>query len=83
MCCGGPGTYFRDQPERSEAILRRKFENVVATGAEVLVTENISCIAQLRAGARRHAPKVRVMHLFEVLAESLDVARRRRVVAVD
>jgi len=83
MCCGGPGTYFRDQPDRSEAILRRKFENVLATGAEVLVTENISCITQLRAGARRYAPKVRVMHLFEVLAESLDVARRRRVVAVD
>lgn len=83
MCCGGPGTYFHSQPERSEAILARKFDNVIASGAEVLVTENVSCITQLRAGARRHAPQVRVMHLFEVLLASQESARRRRPLAVD
>ncbi|MGH7722669.1 MAG: (Fe-S)-binding protein [Candidatus Dormibacteria bacterium] len=77
MCCGGPGMYFRDQPERSEAILERKFENVRASGAEVLVTENVSCLLQLRNGAARHAPGVRVMHVFEVLDESLRANQRR------
>ncbi len=80
MCCGGPGLYFHDQPERSEAILRRKFEHVVASGADVLVTENVSCILQLRKGAARHAPGVRVMHVFEVLAESMAVAQRRSAI---
>jgi glycolate oxidase iron-sulfur subunit len=69
--------YFRDQRERSEAILERKFEHVVASGAEVLVTENISCLIQLRNGAARHAPGVRVMHVFEVLSESIETAQRR------
>ena len=77
MCCGGPGVYFAEQPERSEAILRRKFDNVIASGCDVLVTENISCITQLRAGAARYAPHVRVMHCFEVMAASLDAQRRR------
>ncbi|MFN2451016.1 MAG: (Fe-S)-binding protein [Candidatus Dormibacteria bacterium] len=80
MCCGGAGSYFHRQPERSRAILRRKFENVVASGAEVLVTENVSCLTQLRAGAREFAPKVRVLHLFEVLEASMESARRRSAV---
>ncbi len=77
MCCGGAGDYFRREPERSAAILARKLANVVASGAEVLVTDNISCLTQLRDGARRHAPALRVMHLFEVLLASMESAHRR------
>lgn len=80
MCCGGPGMYFHEQPERSEAILQRKFEHVVASGAEVLVTENVSCLLQLRKGAARYAPRVRVMHVFEVLNESMEAAQRRSAI---
>ncbi|MBV9101767.1 MAG: (Fe-S)-binding protein [Candidatus Dormibacteraeota bacterium] len=80
MCCGGAGTYFARMPERSEAILERKFDNIRASGAEVVVTENISCLVQLRAGAARHAPGVRVMHVMELLDESMTVAQRRRAV---
>jgi Fe-S oxidoreductase len=40
----------------------------------VLVTENVSCLVQLRAGARRHAPQVRVMHLMEVLDAAVRAA---------
>lgn len=80
MCCGGPGMYFHDQAERSEAILRRKFENVRASGADVLITENVSCLLQLRKGAERYAPGVRVMHLFELLREAMESAERRAAV---
>jgi glycolate oxidase iron-sulfur subunit len=81
MCCAGAGMYFHSNPDRSEAILRRKFEHVVATGAEVLVTENVSCLTQLRDGARRYAPDVRVMHVFEVLDASIEAGQRRAAVA--
>ena len=77
MCCGGPGLYPAQEKERSAAILARKFENVVASGADVLVTENASCLLQLRAGARLHAPGVRVLHVAEVLDAALNSARRR------
>jgi glycolate oxidase iron-sulfur subunit len=72
--------YFHDQPERSEAILERKFEHILASGAEVVATENVSCLLQLRNGAARYAPGVRVMHVFEVLDESLRAAQRRSAV---
>jgi glycolate oxidase iron-sulfur subunit len=77
MCCGGAGDYFRREPERSAAILARKLEHVAASGADVLVTDNISCLTQLRDGARHHLPSLRVMHLFEVLLASIETARRR------
>jgi glycolate oxidase iron-sulfur subunit len=80
MCCAGAGVYFHQNPDRSEAILRRKFEHVVATGAEVLVTENVSCLTQLREGARRYAPGVRVMHVFEVLDAAVEAGLRRAAV---
>jgi glycolate oxidase iron-sulfur subunit len=80
MCCGGAGTYFTRQAERSEAILRRKFDNIRASGAEIVVTENISCLLQLRAGAARYAPDIRVMHVMEVMLASLQSAERRRAV---
>ncbi|MFN2581778.1 MAG: (Fe-S)-binding protein [Candidatus Dormibacteria bacterium] len=80
MCCGGAGTYFARMPERSEAILERKFHNIVATGADVVVTENISCLVQLRAGAAKYAPHVRVMHVMQVVLESMQTAERRRAV---
>ena len=80
MCCGGAGTYFARMPERSQAILQRKFEKIAASGAEVVVTENISCLLQLRAGAARYAPAVRVMHAMEVVQESMLAADRRRAV---
>ncbi|GAC1342950.1 MAG: (Fe-S)-binding protein [Candidatus Dormibacteria bacterium] len=81
MCCAGAGSYFHRQSERSQAILRRKFENVLASGAEVLVTENVSCLTQLRAGARQYAPRLRVLHLFEVLEASMESARRRAAIS--
>jgi glycolate oxidase iron-sulfur subunit len=81
MCCAGAGVYFHQNPDRSEAILRRKFEHIAATGADVVVTENISCLTQLRDGARRYAPGLRVMHVFEVLDASVEAGRRRAAVA--
>ena len=45
-----------------------------------MVTENISCLLQLRAGASRYAPDVKVMHVMEVMLASMQGAERRRAV---
>ena len=72
--------YFRDQPERSEAILQRKFDMWSPAAARCSSNENVPCLLQLRNGAARHAPGVRVMHVFEVLNESIETAQRRSAV---
>jgi len=70
-CCGSAGTYNIERPEMSDRILKRKLNNIAASGAEVLVTGNPGCLLQLKKGLADHLPGVRIMHLTEVLARSL------------
>ncbi|MBC8018859.1 MAG: (Fe-S)-binding protein [Verrucomicrobia bacterium] len=71
-CCGSAGTYNIERPEMSDRILKRKLDNIAATGAEVLVTSNPGCLLQLKKGLADHLPDVRIMHLTEVLAKSME-----------
>ncbi len=71
-CCGSAGTYNIERPEMSDRILKRKLETIRASGAELLVTGNPGCLLQLKKGLGDHLPQVRIMHLTEVLARSMD-----------
>lgn len=69
-CCGSAGTYNIEQPEMSDRVLRRKVENIRATGAELLVTGNPGCLLQLKKALAESIPQVRVVHLTELLLAS-------------
>ncbi len=66
-CCGSAGSYNVTQPELSRALLERKIANVVASGAQILVTANPGCQMQLEAGVRAARAPVSVMHLMDLL----------------
>jgi glycolate oxidase iron-sulfur subunit len=70
-CCGSAGTYNIERPEMSDRILKRKLNNIAASGAQVLVTSNPGCLLQLKKGLADHLPAVKIMHLTEVLAQSM------------
>lgn len=70
-CCGSAGTYNITKPEMSDRILQRKLDTVRASGADILVTSNPGCLLQLKKGLADQLPGVRLMHLTEVLAESI------------
>jgi len=70
-CCGSAGTYNIERPEMSDRILKRKLDNIRASGAQVLVTGNPGCLLQLKKGLADHLPEVRIRHLTEILAQSL------------
>jgi len=73
VCCGSAGTYNLTEPEMAEALQKRKIQNVLSTGATVLVTTNPGCIMQIRSGLEKAAPrKVRVMHIADFLAEAIE-----------
>jgi glycolate oxidase iron-sulfur subunit len=71
-CCGSAGTYNISKPEMSDRILQRKLDTVRASGAELLVTSNPGCLLQLKKGLTDHLPDVKIMHLTEILAQSMD-----------
>jgi len=70
-CCGSAGTYNIAKPEMSDRILLRKLDTVRASGAQVLVTSNPGCLLQLKKGLAEQLPGVRLMHLTELLAQSM------------
>ena len=71
VCCGSAGTYNLTQPEMAEALQNRKIQNILGTGATVVVTSNPGCIMQIRAGLEGATPKVRVVHIADYLNDAL------------
>lgn len=70
-CCGFGGSFAVRLPDVSGAILRRKLENVRATGADTVVACDAGCILQMSGGVARGGERVRVRHLAELLADRL------------
>jgi glycolate oxidase iron-sulfur subunit len=70
-CCGSAGTYNIAKPEMADRILQRKLASIAASGAEVLITSNPGCLLQLKKGLAEELPGVKIMHLTEILSQSL------------
>ena len=69
-CCGSAGTYNVTQNELSMKILERKMDDVERTSAPTLVTANVGCMLQLRAGVARRGLKMNVKHVVQLLDEA-------------
>ncbi|MGH6982574.1 MAG: glycolate oxidase subunit GlcF [Stellaceae bacterium] len=61
LCCGSAGTYNMLQHDLADRLRARKLGNIAATGAEIVATGNIGCIAQLDTEERP------VVHTVELL----------------
>jgi glycolate oxidase iron-sulfur subunit len=70
VCCGAAGSFCVTHPALSEGVGGVKAENVIATGADVVVSGCPSCLTQLRAMLRARGSNIRVRHPMELLAES-------------
>lgn len=72
VCCGSAGSYNLTEPEMAARLQRRKIENILKTGAEIVVTTNPGCILQIQAGLQKAgAAHVRVQHIAEFLDAAL------------
>ncbi len=72
MCCGSAGTYNILQPEMASQLLERKMKNILATGAQIVVSANIGCTLQLRGGIRKHNAPLQVLHPVELLDQATE-----------
>lgn len=68
VCCGFGGTFSLKNPETSQAMMNDKVDNVISTGAEVLVAGDYSCLMNIVGGLSRRDAGVRAMHIAEILA---------------
>jgi L-lactate dehydrogenase complex protein LldE len=67
-CCGFGGTFSVKNPDTSVAMGLDKVDDVLGTGAEVLVSADTSCLMHLGGLLSRRGAQVRTMHLAQILA---------------
>ena len=68
-CCGFGGLFSVEMGPISAAIMDEKLNRVEASGADVLVGGDVSCLIHLEGGLRRRGSQIKVKHIAELLAE--------------
>jgi len=67
-CCGFGGHVLLSYPELSKSILKRKLDNIEATHVDMVVTNCLPCVLQLRGGLDKRRSRIKVIHSAELLA---------------
>lgn len=75
QCCGFGGTFAMKNADTSVAMGADKARNVSASGAEVLVAGDNSCLMHIGGLLSRERSGVKVMHMAEILAQTEEVSR--------
>ncbi|MEW6734562.1 MAG: heterodisulfide reductase-related iron-sulfur binding cluster [Acidobacteriota bacterium] len=70
QCCGSAGIYNLTHPDLAKQLLNEKLDNIVGTGAAILITGNPGCAMHIGAGARLKGLSLIVLHPAELLALS-------------
>jgi glycolate oxidase iron-sulfur subunit len=68
ICCGSAGSYNLTEPEMAARLQNRKIENILSSGANVVVTSNPGCQLQIQAGLKKAGADVRVIHIADYLS---------------
>lgn len=78
-CCGFGGTFSVKSPEISEMMVTEKMNDVVSTGAEILISADLGCLMNIAGKFNREGKKIKVMHIAEVLNNNVDLTRVDKV----
>jgi glycolate oxidase iron-sulfur subunit len=76
MCCGSAGIYNLLNPEPAAELGRRKVENLLATGAEVIAAGNPGCAIQIAAVSEQMGRPLSVRHPIELIQMSIQGGSR-------
>ncbi len=72
ICCGSAGIYNMVEPEPAEELGRRKANNILKTGAQMIVTSNPGCMLQIQSSLKKMGhDRIPMAHPVEVLDASL------------
>ena len=75
ICCGSAGIYNMLQPDAANELRDRKVQNILKTGAEVVVSSNPGCLLQIATGLEEAGQPLRMMHLVELIDQSISGRR--------
>jgi glycolate oxidase iron-sulfur subunit len=67
ICCGSAGTYNLREVDMSDRLSQRKIENILSTGAQIVLASNAGCLLQIQREVRQRRLPLRVMHPMDLL----------------
>ncbi|MFA8449824.1 MAG: (Fe-S)-binding protein [Bacteroidales bacterium] len=68
-CCGFGGTFAVKNEPISTAMAEQKVNNALDTGAEYIVSTDLSCLMHQEGYIKKHQLPIKVMHIIDVLAK--------------
>jgi glycolate oxidase iron-sulfur subunit len=71
ICCGSAGVYNLLQPEVAEELGKQKVQNLLKTGADLIVSPNPGCTLQIAKHLRLQGQKIAIAHPMELLDYSI------------
>ncbi len=73
VCCGFGGTFCVKYPEISDAMVAKKVEDAVHSGADMVLAGDLGCLFNMAGKASRDGRSIEFRHVAEVLAGFTDV----------
>jgi len=67
-CCGFGGTFSVKFDSIASAMAEQKVENAIATGADFIISTDMSCLMHLEGYIKKNQKQIKVMHIADVLA---------------
>jgi len=71
ICCGSAGIFNLIEPVTARQLADRKAHNIIASGAEALVSANPGCLLHIASGLKRAGHPLPVFHVVEVMDAAL------------
>ncbi len=76
ICCGSAGIYNLLEPEAARQLGNQKAQNVLSSGAEMVVSGNPGCTLQLQSCLKAAGRSLPVLHWIELLDASIKGATK-------
>src|SRR5688572_21416341 len=67
-CCGFGGAFAVTFPEVSRSMMENKVKDILASGADTVVTCEPGCLMNVAGGLHKAGSKIRAMHIIDLLA---------------
>ncbi len=68
-CCGFGGLFAVKMSDISGVMLNRKLDHVEASGADMLVGSDVSCLMHMAGGLQKRGSQIQVKHIAELLTQ--------------
>ena len=82
-CCGFGGAFTVTFPEVSRSMMENKVRDIIASGADTVVTCEPGCLMNVAGGLHKAGSNIRAMHIIDLLANPDSTSLRSTPVGQD